>query len=403
MTLVPLLAILMSSASQAPPVPGGERPYTYARYTLDALDFRQADLIDRLCIVEAQGRSRESRATGDADLRHPQVRVADVSVEEGKVLDGLGKGRPVKLVAFDPPDDPPPGTTQGGWSGGIVTRRPAFAVGKRYLALAVSPQEGRLYQPFSLDEPRFLKEGRYIAPGGRDELSLLAAFPTEATALPTDADPARRLLDALVDALTATRGWDRERLVYFLSRTGEGNGFDPRPDAPAADRLRTLAKATRDSLVRLSADAVLVNWRVLGSEGPFLAALMDAADAPPLDFRLPDVPMFAIGHLSVPPDYRVAYDRSRANRLAALAPNDVVRHYLFEHAAENPSPEDKALYARNLALEPAEFVDRVMLKRLAQWDGEPAPVLTTPPGRVYPEAADRAALIAHWRAKYPMR
>ncbi len=311
---------------------------TYAPYVLDTLYFRQAGLVDRLCIVEARGKIHESRSIGQRRPGSPEALMmdADVSAEEVKIVDGPGKDAVVRLVTYDPPGDVAPGSTGTGGSGIPTVRRPSFVLGRRYLALALGQQDGKLYQPVSLAELRYLKESGFILPNGRDELSLLNAFPTEAYALPKAGDDSARLLYALMDALPAVRGWDRGRLIEFLHQS-HGLGYDdsdPHPDDPATLRLRSIGQASTDPLIRLSAYTVLVNWRIVGSEGPFFTALMDAADASALDFELPYDPFFVQpGMPDHPaPGYRIDFDRQRARRLATAAKSEVIRNYLLKHA-----------------------------------------------------------------------
>ena len=400
--LLPLLvSVIAGSAQPVSSSADGDRP---AAYALDSLYFQQAGLLDRVCIVQAKGQSRETRSAGNLEPGDQGAFARAVSIEEGMVVDGPGKGGIVRLVAFDPPDDAQaPIPSAGGLSGGGVLRRPAFVVGGRYLALAIGSIDHRLVQPASLAEARYPKEGAYVRSTRADEASLLAAFPTDATALPDAKDPASRLVGALVDAIPAVRGWDRERLIYFLSNS-HGLGYDrltPHPEDAVTRRVQATAQAATDPTVRIAAYTVLVNWGILGSESSLFTALMDAADSPEPIRDLPDQPLSAYSGDGAPEGYRIAYDRARANKLAASGRNDTVRRYLFEFTASAPTIADKKLYVRNLGLEPREFVDRVMLRRLADWDAEAdkKPILVNLPGKGQ-EARGRDELIAYWKAKY---
>lgn len=375
-------------------------PYPYA---LDIMYFEQAGFLDRLCIVRAEeahqaGRMKDGE-TGDAST-------VTLSVERGTVVDGPGKGGTIRLVAYDAIPEPlPPGTTQGGFSGIRHSRRPAFLVGWNYLALAAEPRDHVLYVPYSVDEARFLKQGGYVFPNVPSEAFLFNAFPTDATRLPDAKDPSARLLNALVDALPAVHGWDRDRLIKFLSFSG-GLGYSDsgtHPDSAITRRLRAMAKAATDPILRVDALTVLMNWHIMGTEGPFFDALMEVADLPGFGGELPSTAFFTSpGWDGVPSDYRLTYGFARARALASSARNGLVRRYLFEHAIVDPTPADKARYARQMDREPREFVDRVMLKRFAEWDGEndKEPVLKTPPGKFYGEAENHAALVTYWQAKY---
>jgi len=165
-----------------------------------------------------------------------------------------------------------------------------------------------------------------------------------------------------------------------------------------------MAKNSLEKTFRVDAYSVLVSWCVLGSEGPFFDALMDVANDPNFVGQLPVDPRFVSpGQFGQPPiGYQLNYDKARCNNLAATAKNGDIRRYLFEFGLDNPSKLMLATYVRMLDTEPKEFVDRVMLWKLAFISGLSGklPVYGVPPGKSMQECINRQELVAFWKSKY---
>ena len=400
--------MVLATGLNAPVQPRDSSQGRPASYALDSFNFQHGNLIDCVCIVRAIGKSHLPRPSGTMATGVEKDFIRDISIEKGVVVDGsLPKGQTVSLVAFDPPDDLPIGYTgPRGGSGIKVVRRPSFVVGQRYLVLGLKAVDGKLYQASNLSEPRFLKEGMFIESRAPNEVSLLTAFPTNESQLMVTKDPSERLINALVDALPAVHGWDRDRLNYFLDISG-GFGYDkydPHPDSPLTEKLRSIARTTSDKTLRVDAYSVLVNWCVLGSEGPFFTALMDVANDTSFERELPVNPLFVRPGMIGEPKfgYRIEYDTQRCNDLAATARNGDVRRFLFEFGIQNPTKASLSTYVRMLDTEPKEFVDRVMLRKLARLANIPdkMPVFGVPPGKVMQECINRQELVTFWKSKY---
>ncbi len=398
-----LSAIALSPSSQQPVELEGKG--TPDDYVLRELGFAHAGLIDGLCIVEAKGRVGEKRRGSENSSNSTSDFVKDIFIEKTVVVDGPNKGSARNLVTFD--DAWKIGPNGGGGAGIWVTTRPSFVVGKRYLALCSKPVDGKLYQPFNLFEAKFQREGRMVYADQANELSLLNAFPTAETHLPPINDPAQRLINALIDTLPETHGWNRERLVHFL-RSSNGFGFDSTKNSEDTDltkRMREMAQKTSDLSLRADIYSILVSWRVLGSEGPMFSALMDMANDTTYKRDLPDPRFVRPGQYGEPAvGYSITFDHKRANNLASAASNEIVRHFLFEYGISHPSRADMASYVRMLDTEDKSFVDYIVLRTLASWEHleDKRPIWGIPPGKKLQEVVNRDELITFWKKRYPL-
>jgi hypothetical protein len=291
------------------------------------------------------------------------------------------------------------------------TESQSYDTSKRYLVLATRQKEGKLH---FLHEHLGMRDDHLGQEIGQDsvstmveashpsEVAVMAGFTTRATTL-AHGEPRERILYALLDALRGASRRETVELAPFLWVTrppqfqNSGIPLSYAEDATAL-RIKEIA-ATLPPIERSHVLSILVEWRVRGSEQPFVDAVADAAsDEDPHAVVFSGVNLhFVPPHTPEAKDYRFPrVPPERWLELVVGARNEAVRGFFLDRFTPKlPRDEQRVLFNAIEKMSPPHQ-DRV-LDILAYMNDEPELRLTQ--ATLPLETAAREELKALWRKR----
>jgi len=283
--------------------------------------------------------------------------------------------------------------------------------GELYLLISMKGQGGKLGFPGSdlshigdkFGPAQFLYVVQQHDPS---EVAGLAVFHTHANKLPKAGNPGEQLVLALVDSLDGAAPDDSLRTAAFLKTMrppefGEMETSQSYADNGLTRRMRSMAAAAPNPYVKAKILQVLMNWHVLGVEGPFVRAVAKAGATEAWAFTDPRDELWVdLGFGGTRPGYLP--DLPGGNFCVDAIVNSkspAVRYFFAAHMFNKMDATDLALLVPVLE-SGSNQLQEVLLGLFAARSGEKnyAPQFEIANGRR--QVKDKDALIGHWKARF---
>lgn len=267
-----------------------------------------------------------------------------------------------------------------------------------YLAMTADPKDGVL----TLDGlgSTTVKE--------RQGSALLAAFDFKNHTLGKVAGE-KALLTHLFQAAIQQNASEVQRTAHFLKASErslylatEPGASQEEPDA-ATGLIKAIHDPAREAAWRVQMASLLVDWRVRGSEQPYLQALLDLAPSASQDSDVPLSPLEFVpraGVGSIKGYVQPTYDRRAIANAAASTTNDGLRAFLLREVGElTPERQQQLIPLFRLN-------DEVTLKILCEifdrhYGLENTKVSIERKGNQGPKVwANRDSLLSYWRGRF---